>query len=295
MNVKVGSAPAAWGVERAQDPLQTPWQRFLDEVAEAGYEWIELGPPGYLPTQPAQLRRELETRHLKAAGGFVMPHIEDPLAWPEIEQSVWAVGAQLAELGAKHLLLMDNLYSLLPAHIPTRAPALGSETWKILVEATHKTARLAHEKFGLRLVFHPHTETHVEYEPQIEQLLAETDPAWVGLCLDTGHHAYRGGDPVAFIQKHHQRLEYLHLKNIEPRKLAEINARDVSLAVATAEGIFCEPAIGVVDFRRLHDILEHMNYQGFAIVEQDMYPAPFDKPLPIARRTRAYLYDIGLG
>ncbi len=295
MKVKVGSAPAAWGVEAAEDPKQTPWQRFMDEVAEAGYEWIELGPPGYLPTQPATLRRELEARNLKVAGGFVMPHIEDRAAWPEIEQSVLAVGERVAELGARHLVLIDNMYSRLPPGSAIPAPTLDAASWKTLIEATHKMARLAKEKFGLRLVFHPHTETHVEYEPQIEQFLAETDPAWVGLCIDTGHHAYRGGDPVAFVQKHHQRLEYLHLKNIDPQKLADINERGVSLAVATAEGLFCEPADGIVDFLALRNALERMDYQGFAIVEQDMYPAPFDKPLPIARRTRAYLREIGFG
>ena len=96
MNVKVGSAPAAWGVESADDPKQTPWQRFMDEVADAGYEWIELGPPGYLPARPATLGRELGARNLKVAGGFVMPHIEDRAAWPEIEQEVLAVGERLA-------------------------------------------------------------------------------------------------------------------------------------------------------------------------------------------------------
>ncbi len=43
------------------------------------------------------------------------------------------------------------------------------------------------------------------------------------------------------------------------------------------------------------DVLRDINYQGWAIVEQDMYPAPFDKPLPIAKRTRAYLREIGIG
>ena len=295
MNAKVGSAPAAWGVETAQDPKQTPWQRFLDEVAEAGYEWIELGPPGYLPIQPAILRRELEARRLKAAGGFAMPHLEDRAAWPALEQTVLAVGAQLAELGARYLVLIDDKYTLLPATSPYSTPALIDNAWQNLIEATHRTARLAQEKFGLRLVFHPHTETHVECEPQIERFLAETDPASVGLCLDTGHHAYRGGDPVAFIQKHAQRLEYLHLKNVDRHKLAEINTRGVLMEVATAEGVFCEPADGIVDFVRLREALERLNYQGFAIVEQDMYPAPFDKPLPIARRTRAYLREIGFG
>lgn len=162
MNIKVGSAPAAWGVEAAADPLQTPWQRFLDEVAEAGYEWIELGPPGYLPAQPAHLRRELEARGLKAAGGFAMPHLEDGAAWAALEQTVLTVGAQLAELGAGHLVLIDDKYTLLPATSPYSTPALAEDAWQNLIEVTHRTARLAREKFGLRLVFHPHTETHVE-------------------------------------------------------------------------------------------------------------------------------------
>ncbi len=199
MNIKVGSALAAWGVEAAADPRQTPWQRFVDEVAEVGYEWIELGSPGYLPAQPAHLRCELEARGLKAAGGFAMPHLEDRTAWAALEQTVLAIGAQLAELCAGHLVLIDDKYILLPATSPYSTPAFAEDAWQILIEATHTTARPVREKFGLRLVFHPHTEMHVEYEPQIERFLADTNPAWVGLCLDTGHHTYRGGDPVTLI------------------------------------------------------------------------------------------------
>lgn len=50
-----------------------------------------------------------------------------------------------------------------------------------------------------------------------------------------------------------------------------------------------------VDFIAFGDVLREIDYEGFAIVEQDMYPAPFDKPLPIAKRTRAYLREIGIG
>ena len=40
------------------DPLQMPWQRYLDEVVEAGYRYSELGPFGYLPTDPGIVRDE---------------------------------------------------------------------------------------------------------------------------------------------------------------------------------------------------------------------------------------------
>ena len=60
-------------------------------------------------------------------------------------------------------------------------------------------------------------------------------------------------------------------------------------------GILCEPSRGAVDFEAFRDVLDRVNYQGWAIVEQDMYPAPFDKPLPIAKQTRRYLREIGIG
>jgi Sugar phosphate isomerases/epimerases len=51
--------------------LQTPWTRFLDEVAEVGYQWLELGPFGYLPSDKARLTDELGRRGLRVAGGTV--------------------------------------------------------------------------------------------------------------------------------------------------------------------------------------------------------------------------------
>ena len=59
--LRIGTAPDSWGVWFPDDPKQVPWQRFLDEVVAAGYSWIELGPYGYLPTDPHQLEDELGT------------------------------------------------------------------------------------------------------------------------------------------------------------------------------------------------------------------------------------------
>ena len=58
-SILVGSAPDSWGVWFPDDPDQTPYTRFLDEVADSGYRWIELGPYGYLPTDPQKLSDEL--------------------------------------------------------------------------------------------------------------------------------------------------------------------------------------------------------------------------------------------
>ncbi len=73
--ILVGSAPDSWGVWFPDDPQQTPYTRFLDEVAASGYEWIELGPFGYLPTDPKQLSDELAARNLKLSAGTVFEHL----------------------------------------------------------------------------------------------------------------------------------------------------------------------------------------------------------------------------
>jgi len=50
--ILVGSAPDSWGVWFPEDPGQTPYTRFLDEVAASGYKWIELGPSATFQPTP---------------------------------------------------------------------------------------------------------------------------------------------------------------------------------------------------------------------------------------------------
>lgn len=293
MDVRVGSAPDSWGVWFPENEKQTPWNRFLDEISEAGYEWTELGPYGYLPIDLDTLRRELESRELRVSGTFVMANLENPDSWPNLEKQVQNTGELLAELGAKFLVLIDNLYTDLFTGNLTETKQLDEDAKKRLAENSQRAGELAMDRFGLRLVFHPHAETHVEYEHEIEELLRQTDS--VSLCLDIGHHAYRGGDPIAFMRKHHERIPYLHLKSVDRDVQQKVEEEGIPFAAAVAMDMFVEPAKGAVDFVEFRNLLEEIDFRGWGIVEQDMYPAPFDKPLPIAKRTREYLREIGIG
>ena len=294
MKVTIGSAPDNWGVWFPSDPKQTPWNRFLDELVEAGYEWTELGPYGYLPTDLPTLRAELGRRGLKVTGTFALADLADPTAWPDLERQVLGAGELLAAFEAKFLVLIDSTYSDERTGQPLRPTRLDESGWQRLIATTHKVAELAQTKFGLQVVFHPHAETNVEYEDQIEQLLADTEPH-IGLCFDTGHHAYRGGDAVAFMRKHHARIPYLHIKSVDADIQRKVQAEKIPFSQAVGMDMFCELKKGAVDFAAFRDVLRDINYEGWAIVEQDMYPAPFDKPLPIARRNRAYLRELGIG
>jgi inosose dehydratase len=295
INVSVGTAPDNWGVWFPSDPKQTPWNRFLDEVVEADYKTVELGPPGYLPLDPAVLGPELKKRGLAVTTAFVMHHFEDPALWSTIESEMHAVGKVLQPLGGPFLLLIGDTYTNLFTGEPTRPKTLDADGWKRFIDAVHRVARLAREKYGLQSIYHPHAETHVEYEDQIEKFLEDTDPSLIAICLDTGHHAYRGGDPVTFMAKHYDRIPYLHLKSVDRDLQKRVESEKIPFAIAVGMDLFVEPSLGAVDFPAFRDVLDKVNYHGWAIVEQDMYPAPFDKPLPIAKRTRKYLREIGIG
>ena len=265
------------------------------KLSEAGYEWTELGPYGYLPTDLPTLRRELNSRGLKVSGTFAMANVEEASLWGELERQVLGAGERLAALDAKYLVLIDDTYTDLFTGEAIAPKRLDENMWGRFIETTHRVADIARDRFGLQLVFHPHAETHVEYEDQIETFLEQTDPDRVSICFDTGHHAYRGGDPINFMRRHHGRIPYLHLKSIDPDVQERVEAEGIPFAEAVKMDMFVEPSKGAVDFLAFRDMLQEIDYNGYAIVEQDMYPAPFDKPLPIAKRTRAYLREIGIG
>src|SRR5439155_8944758 len=109
--MKLGSAPDSWGVWFEDDPLQIPWKRFLDEIAEAGYRWTELGPYGYLPTDPAVLERELAARGLGLTAGFVKFDLEDPEARRRTEPVLDRISEFVRALGGEYLLIIDELYT----------------------------------------------------------------------------------------------------------------------------------------------------------------------------------------
>src|SRR5215831_10402992 len=151
MRVKIGSAPDSWGVWFPNDAKQTPWSRFLDEVVQAGYDSIELGPYGYLPTDLTVLRQELDNHHLKVCAATVISNLEQPSAWAGLERQVLGSGELVATLGAKFLVLIDDPYSDLFTGELIQPVRLDASSWKRFVETVHRVADIAWNRFSLKL------------------------------------------------------------------------------------------------------------------------------------------------
>ena len=292
--LRVGSAPDSWGVWFPEDPLQVPWSRFLDEVAEAGYEWIELGPYGYLPTDPARLHEEVGRRGLRVSAGTVFTALHrGPAVWEQTWAHVRQVAALTQAMGASHLVVIPSFWRDDKTAELIEPSELTAEQWRHLATGTERLAREVRERYGLDIVVHPHADTHIDTEANVARFLDATDPDLVGLCLDTGHYAYCGGDSVRLIQTYGERIGYLHLKQVDPEVLRGVIADGTPFGPAVARGVMCEPPLGVPEMGPVLDAAQGLGVDLFAIVEQDMYPCDPEQPLPIAQRTRRFLRSCG--
>lgn len=287
MSVKLGSAPDSWGVWFPEDDKQIPWERCLDEMAKAGYQGVELGPWGYLPNEYNKLKAELKKRNLELTSTTLVGDLTSSEKTDELIVLLDEMSElQLRFPTAKYVVLIDDCYTDLFTGELVCSPELNDEEWKKFVANIDRIKNHAKSNYGLEVVFHPHAQSHIETEEQIEKLLKDSD---INLCLDTGHHAYADGDPVEFMKKYYDRIPYLHVKSCDFKVRERMKQEGWSFAKAVSEDIMCEPEKGVVDFEAFIQVLKAINYDGWAIVEQDMYPAPFDKPYPIAKRTYDYL------
>lgn len=290
----IGTAPDSWGVWFPDDPKQTPWERFLDEVAEAGYKWIELGPYGYLPTDPSRLADELKARDLQVSAGTVFTAFHRGRdQWEEAWEPARRVAELTAAMGGEHIVVIPAMWRDDVTGEAVENEVLTPEQWDSLFKGHEELGRRLGEQFGLKQQFHSHADSHVQRQADIERLLENTDPELLTLCLDTGHAEYGGASSVDLIRKYPERIGYLHLKQIDPDVLAKVRAENLTWAAANTAGVMAEPPSGLPDLREVIEAVEGLDRPIFGIVEQDMYPVAFDVPLPIAKRTRSYLLSCG--
>ena len=294
--LQLGTAPDSWGVWFADDPHQVGWKQYLDEIAMAGYVWTELGPTGFMPQDPAQLRDELESRSLRLCGGTIFAGLHRGAE--ALDDAVAATSKEsklLTALGAKHLVLLPEQYTDMHTGASTESGEIDPEQWRNLTTGYNELGKRLLEEFGVALVFHPHADTHVDTQDRVERFLADTDPQFVNRCLDTGHISYCDGDNIAIIERFPERIRYVHLKQVDPAVRERVRAEKLSFAEAVPLGGMVEPPYGVPDMPPLLDALARLDTDLFTVVEQDLYPVEPHIPLPIGARTAGYFRGCGLG
>lgn len=228
----------------------------LDDIAAAGYHGFELFDGNLMDfaDEPVRLggmieRSGLDLLGVYSGGNFIFPEI--------LEEELWRVAqaAQLAgELGARHLVVGGGAQ---------RRDGILPDDYERLGAALDRVVDLA-ETHGLIPVYHPHLTTIVETPDQVERILSLSR---IGLCADTAHLAAGGGDPVAVLRQHAERLGYVHLKDFRGEPFG-----------------FLPLGEGDLDMTGIVKTLVEIDYQGWATVELDSYGGDPKEAALISRR-----------
>ncbi len=298
-SIRIANAPCSWGVlEFDLEGKAAGYAQVLDEMAASGYQGTELGDWGFMPTDPPVLRRELERRGLSLLGAFVPVALAHPEALPAGIATGLRVARLLAAAGDSPFLVLADDNGKVEERTRNAGrvrpdQGLPSEAWKTFARGANEVARAVHGETGLRTVFHHHCAGYVETPEEVARLLELTDPEVIGLCFDTGHYAYGGGDAWEGLKAYWDRIWHVHFKDCHPQVAAEARAQAWDYFAAVQHGVFCELGKGAVDFPAIVQELKARQYEGWIVVEQDVLPG-MGTPLDSAQRNRAYLRSLGL-
>ena len=121
---------------------------------------------------------------------------------------------------------------------------------------------------GLRLAPHPHIWSPLERSEEVEAVLGETDPRYVGMVADTAHLTLGGMDPEKIIGDHYDRVAALHFKDTESKYLGHTGptpTRELHRKVMLYKNL----GAGGVDFPAILKILRQRGYDGWITLDLD--------------------------
>lgn len=294
MSIDLANAPVSWGVDYPDDPGNPSWPKVMDEIALAGYRHTELGPYGYYPADGSRLQDEFGRRGLAVVAGFVFQPLHDPSQADTVLDVAKRTVDLLAAVGGTKLVTIDHISEgrMRTAGQSQAADRLDAVRFRHMIDLIDRIADAALKR-GITPVVHPHAACFIEFEDEIEAVAQALDPVKVGFCVDTGHLAYAGLDPVRFYEAHADRVKYFHFKDIDPAVHGMVVRDAVPFLEAVARKVFCPMGRGVVDWPALAEAMKENGYGGAANVEQDIDPAVSLTPLDDAKASLAYLRSVG--
>jgi inosose dehydratase len=286
---RVQSAPISWGIcEVPGWGAMLPTPRVLAEMSAMGMTATELGAPGFLPTDPDEVKAVLAEYGMTLMGGFTPVVLHDPAQRQATIDSATATAKLFQRAGATKFVsaVVQDWDWAIPR-------PLTIDEQKHMVEMFGVIDDIC-EEHGLQQVLHSHVQTVVETKDDINRVLDTCD---VNFCLDTGHMAIGGQDPVAFAKEAMERVGHVHLKDVRLDMVPPVLRREVTLMAATQAGLFTPLGQGDVDILGVVQTLEGAGYRGWYVIEQDTaitdgLPPEGEGPVTQVRTSMQYLTDV---
>lgn len=306
MSMQITGAPGCWGIEDPSNPHNPPWQRVLQEAGMAGYKAIELGPYGYLPLDDMDtVAEELNKNGI----GIVAGTIFDDLVSEENHPTIMKKGKDLCEVLTK-LPKMPALEGqvLPPPYLvvidwgdENRDLASGKSDKAKRLDETSFQRMIAHIKelcdlcktYGVRPVIHPHAGGYIEFADEIEAVSQALSHDDIGFCLDTGHLYYSGMDPVQWLEKYKDYLDYVHFKDVNKEVYTKVLADGLKFFDGCAVGSMCPLGTGDLDYPAIYKKLVEIGYHGYITIEQERDPRDNSGTLKDVKASIDYLKSLG--
>ncbi|WP_142780805.1 sugar phosphate isomerase/epimerase [Agrobacterium sp. T29] len=304
--ITITTAPCCWGVDDVKNPHLPPWEKVLDEAKAAGFGGLELGPYGYLPLDLERVSQALNERDLKIVAGTIFDDLVSPENRDNLLRQTDEICALITRLpkpethagqrfSAPYLTVMDWRHDErdYAAGHSDRAPRLDGDAWNGMVENIRAIATLARDKYGVRATIHPHAGGYIEFADELQQIVEDIPADLAGLCLDTGHMAYSGMDPVTTLRRYWDRVDYIHFKDIDAAVFEEVMAERIRFFDACAKGVMCPIGRGSIDYPAIHSLLTELGYGGYITIEQERDPRNAGGILDDLAASRAFLAECG--
>ncbi|MGI6150314.1 MAG: TIM barrel protein [Firmicutes bacterium] len=269
--MRVGYTGWTWLINH-EDNHKWEFEQFLKEVSDLGYEVVENFAfiTKYFDNDADEVKALLDKYNLEMVNLY-LHYSEDPEA--DYANAVKYVDF-MKKIGATYLNLQAVMWSDPPNDRPMDEKAILA-----YAELSNRIGRLCRDN-GMVACFHPHANTAIYKEEEIDLFLEKTDPELVSLCLDTAHTYLAGMDCVQAFAKYADRIAYVHFKDVDPDE--RVHPEWPMLR-------FRPLGYGTIDFKGVYKVLKERGYDGVICVELDKPPVCNYKA---AMDSRAYLHNV---
>jgi inosose dehydratase len=287
--IQFGIAPIGWTNDDMPElGGNITFEQSISEMALAGYAGCEVGnkfPVNDLPL----LKHQLELRKLRICNqwfSFELTKKPFDLVKNDFEKHIQFLhffGTKVsggAECG-------NTIHGNPNIPIHNRKPA-STQEWNLLSKGLNELGRFSLEEYGIKLSYHHHIGTMVESDEEVERLMNETHPEYVGLNYDCGHFALANEDAVAAFEKYHKRVSHIHLKDIRGPIKDMVDEQGLSFLDAVRKGVFTVPGDGNLPIDSIINLISKKGYDGWVVVEAEQDPA-LANPLEYAIKGLEYL------
>ena len=279
MKAKLGIAPIAWwndDLEELSDDVSL--QECLRQASVAGFTGMETG--RRFPMDMDELGLLLTKHSMSVCGGWFSGQLLDG----DMDMEKDRIAEQLdffKAAGAPCLVYGEtarSIQGIKSAPLATKPKLTEAEIAAYGRKVSDFADWCVHN--GMPLAYHHHMAAVIETEDELDLLMKHSS---VPLLFDTGHMAFAGGEVLRVIEKHHNRISHVHVKDVRRNVVDEINREQESFLDAVVKGAFTVPGDGSLDFEEIVKALAAHGYEGWVVVEAEQNPK-ISPPLEMAKK-----------